>query len=207
MRMRCLAIASVLLAAVPSYGQPPGHVRDFPRAEVFTGVSYLSAGGQKTIKSQNALGWAASASLNLREHFAVVAEGAGQYGHVNIPVTAATAGGFSVVHPVAFSGYQLMGGPEVSERVREGRGFFHVLAGFMCAKSPSVADVPSSVPIPFSFSRSLTRFAFAIGGGADRNISKRFAIRVFQVDLVRIQSSPATSDFRAQGGIVWRLGM
>ena len=205
--MRCLAIASVLLAAVPSYGQTPGHVRDFPRAEVFAGASYLSADGQTTIKSQNALGWAASAGLNSKEHFAVVAEGAGQYGQVDIPVTPATAGGFSVIHTVTFSGYQFMGGPEVSERVREGRGFFHVLAGFMSARSPRVADVPSSVPIPFSFSKSLTRFAFAVGRAADRNISKRFAIRLFQVDLVRIQSSPATSDFRAQGGIVWRLGM
>lgn len=206
MRMRCLAIAIVLLAAVPLYGQTPRRGRDFPSAEVFVGVSYLSADGQKAIKHQNALGWAASGGWNFKDYLAVVVEGGGQYGHVNIPVTTATAGGFGIIRSVAFSGYQFMGGPEVSKRVPEGRGFFHVLVGGMHARSPRVADLPSSVPIPFSFSRSLTRFGFAVGGGADRNISKRFAIRVFQIDLVRIQSSPATNDFRAQGGIVWRFG-
>jgi hypothetical protein len=206
MRTRCLAIVSVLLAAVPLYGQTPPEGREFPRAEVFAGVSYLSTDSQAPIKRQNALGWGASAGWNFKDYLAVVAEGGGQYGHVNLPVTTPTAGGFSIIRKVAFSEYEFMGGPELSKRVREGRAFFHVLAGAMHARTPTVADLPSSVPIPFSFSQSLTRFAFAIGGGADRNISKGLAIRLFQVDFVRIQSSPPTSDFRAQGGIVWRFG-
>ncbi len=206
--MRKLSVQLVLLAvlAAPLWAQTP--TREYPKGEVFMGFTYLSVDGRETLKRQHAYGWGLSAGYNLASWGAIVVDGAGEYGNVRIPTALGPGGGFSAFRKVGFSHYQVMMGPEFSKRVEEGRGFFHALFGLDFAQAPGVNDTPLPVVrVPFSFARSTTRFALALGLGADRNINKDLAIRVFQFDYLMIRSEPVTHDFRVQGGLVWRLGM
>ena len=206
--MRKLSLQLVILAVLvaPLWAQAPS--REYPKGEVFIGFTYLSVDGRETLKRQHAYGWGISAAYNLTSWGAIVVDGAGEYGNVNIPVAVGPTGAFTAFRKVGFSHYQVMMGPEFSKRVEEGRGFFHALFGLDFAQTPGINDRPLPVvPLPFSFNRSNTHFAVALGLGADRNIHKDLAIRVFQFDYLMIRSKPVTHDYRVQGGLVWKLGM
>ena len=79
------------------------------------------------------------------------------------------------------------GGPQVKARLGRTSPFAHALFGVSRGKGSVLTqsvvgsfDIVSGTP-----SEGQTKFAFAIGGGLDVNVSERIAIRAVQVDYLR----------------------
>src|SRR5437763_1285960 len=87
--------------------------------------------------------------------------------------------------------YNFLGGPQVKARLGRTSPFAHALFGVSRGKGSVLTqsvvgsfDIVSSTP-----SEGQTKFAFAIGGGVDVNVSERIAIRALQVDYLRTSFS------------------
>ena len=123
----------------------------------------------------NLFGWNLAFGGNLNEWFSIVGDISGGYGDVL---------GISVnVHTFTV-------GPQFNVRGGSGRGFFQVLAGG--ARSSALGF-------------SETDFALLVGGGIDLDISDRMALRVFQIDYMRVGSGDGSNNFRIAGGPVFRF--
>lgn len=200
MRKLCLLIALVFVIAVPLWSQTSASARDYPRSELFGGFSYYNLDGQNIIPRENAYGWAAGISGNFHKNIGMALDVAGQYGDVNLPLAR------RAFQNVGFSSYQFLAGPRFSVRSEEASGFFHTLFGGAYARTPEGRETAPGA-VPFNFTRSTTRFAIGVGGGADRNINRSVAIRIFQLDWIFVRSDPHVNNYRVQFGVVLRLGM
>ncbi len=200
MRRYFVLIAVLFSAALSAHAQD-----SYPSAEVFGGFSYLNADFPER---EGMYGWGASFSGNLTKHFGLVAEVSGNYGHVPIP--SVQIGPITILpgFNAETSFHTFLFGPRFSARSEKWTAFGHVLIGG--ARKSSITGVPGLLGQIVDLDPRLladTGFALAAGGGLDINVSKRVAVRLFQIDYLPVRLNDEwTHNIRGQAGIVFRLG-
>jgi opacity protein-like surface antigen len=186
---RCSAAMIILMAVT---GLRAWAQDSTPKVEVFGGYSFLraSTGGltSSTLDLQlhqnpgtfgvgsNFNGWNAEAQYNFDRWIGIVADFGGQYG---TPITASgTVSGLPTM-----SRYTFMAGPVISYRTKAKlTPFVHALFGYDRASLGASTIIGTSSPVT-SFASTYTDFAFALGGGVDYKLSRRFALRLGQLDF------------------------
>jgi Outer membrane protein beta-barrel domain len=183
--------------------------QETPRAEVFTGYSFLSAqfplstdpAAGETRGSMN--GWNFSAAVNANRWFGVVGGFGGYYnsptqGDLFKPANCVncTGGVSATVHNI----YTFTAGPQISMREENLTAFVHVLLGGAHTRADLVSNVTPSASI------SATTFALMVGGGVDIGFSPRFALRI-QPDYFKSSIlDRRQNNVRVSAGIVFRFG-
>jgi hypothetical protein len=145
--------------------------------DIFGGYSYLHVSPGNGLPGANTNGWEAQATGNLNEYIGVTADFDGHYGSV---------------FGINGHDYNFLFGPTLSYRTDKVTAFGHVLFGGSHAGAAGFSD---------------TAFAWAIGGGVDWNLQKRFAIRLGQFDYLPTHFRSTTqNNVRYSAGVVFRLG-
>jgi len=163
--------------------------QDFPKAEVFGGYSYLRSAG-----NANFNGWHGQLAFNMNRWFGLAADFSGHY-----------QTGSEEVNRVRASNHAFLFGPQVTDRVGKISGFAHALFGGTMVDKGFLL-IAGGIP------EDTTSFTMAFGGGIDVGVSDAIAVRVFQVDYVRMRvESPITGDakgannFRVSVGVVFKI--
>lgn len=182
---RCLSKPGFLLFICFVFLGAEAHAQQVPRWEVFGGYSFLRldspALGFADYSNMN--GWNASVTGNLNRRFGIVIDGSGNY--------AANVGA-----------YNIMIGPEITQRRDKGKFFAHVLVG------KSDDHVSISEPQPFRTEFTGVGTAIAAGGGFDWYVTHRITFRVFQADYLHTHSfGAAEQNVRVSSGIVINFGV
>jgi opacity protein-like surface antigen len=204
--MNKLSAVLLVLLAVGLRAQ----AQDAPRAEVFTGYAFMSAGfpfsTDPAVGSGNGVlnGWNFSAAVNANRWIGVVADFGGYYGSPTKGTTFKPAN--CVLCTNNFTGilhnmHTFTAGPQLSIRQDKVTVFAHALFGGAHIREELVIDTP-----PPATSISSTNFAFLVGGGVDIALSHRFAVRI-QPDYLKTEIlGRKQNNFRASTGLVFRLG-
>jgi len=135
-------------------------------------------------------GWNASLTVFAYKSLGVTADFGGHYGTTNASAISA---------PV--SRYSFMFGPVVAMRRQRVSPFVHALFGGVTNaslnfSSPGFPDVLTN--------RGYTKFAWAIGGGVDAKLTRRWAVRIAQFDFERISLPSPVNGYRVSAGIVFK---
>jgi opacity protein-like surface antigen len=160
-----------------------------PKAELFGGYSYVRTAGNFNIN-----GWNAQAAFNVNHWFGVAADLSGHY---------QTRSENYVRKSAALTNF--MFGPQFSDRVGRITGFAHVLVGG--------AHVDEGLLLRGGATpKASTNFAMALGGGIDANVNGMIAVRLFQVDYLRIRAENASTkltegqtNIRVSVGVVFKI--
>lgn len=203
--MNRLSAVLLVLLAVGMRAQ----AQDTPRAEVFTGYAFMSAGfpfsTDPAVGSGNGVlnGWNFSAAVNANRWIGVVADFGGYYGSPTKGTLFKPAN--CVLCTSDFTGilhnmHTFTAGPQLSIRQDKVTVFAHALFGGAHIREDLVINNSTSDRI------SSTNFAFLVGGGADIALSHRFAVRI-QPDYLKTEILGRTqNNFRASTGLLFRLG-
>ena len=160
----------------------------------------------------NLNGWEAQGTLNFTRNFGVTADFSGN----SKQLAGFSALGFSAGTQQHM--YNFLFGPTATGYFGKSSVFGHALFG--AAHSSLGAGV--SVPLLGGISAPINNanaFAMAFGGGLDIGLSRHFAIRAAQVDLIRTNfnsidaiafglssnTSNSQNNIRYSGGIIWRF--
>jgi hypothetical protein len=156
----------------------PALAEDEPKAEVFGGYQYMRIGA---VPGMGAHGWNAQVSGYATPWFGIAGDLSGAYRSVG---------------PARFSAHTFTGGPVFVHRGRRVSPFAHLLAGGFSA---SMGGGPLDV--------GLDGFAMMTGGGVDVAVSRRVAVRAFQLDWVLWSTSGMTEkkNLRLSAGVVFRI--
>lgn len=182
--MRKILLVAGLLLCLPMLAQ----AQDTPKAELFTGYSYLRFGRGNGTDYINANGFNASLAANVTTNVGLVADFAGHYGSISI-----RSFGLSGLDIKADGNlYTFLFGPRVSARSGTMIPFAHALFGGSRLSLYGISD---------------TSFAFALGGGLDVKVHDKVAIRLAQLDYLRTGGFDVKQNsFRYSAGLVFRLG-
>jgi hypothetical protein len=192
MRKISFVVGIVCLLALMAAAQ------EVPRGEVFFGYSYVRVATGSQVNAFNNNGGLGEAQVNLNEYLSLVAElGGFVAGNVSIKGPE-----LSSLDQTYFT-YQC--GPRITwHKLGRIAPFGHFLIGGAHESRsfavpnvliPPGAVVPPGVtaevnPQTTRFRTSQNAYAMTIGGGFDVNISRRFAVRPFQLDYLPSHFSP-----------------
>ncbi len=176
------------LSALPAKAQ-----QNVPRVEVFAGYAYgsINAGPEISNDQRQSLprGWNAQIIANANRWFGVAFDYTGYSDDPTI------AGG-----RVSQRIHILTAGPRVTARIGDRfTPYAHVLLGMMKAKAFVVDPTTGN-----SDSAEHTNFALLAGGGVDAKISRHFAVRLAEFDL--IHSRLPQNRFDENFAIVGQIG-
>lgn len=225
MRLRAILFSAVLCLPLLSFAQQESN-QVATRGSIYAGYSLLHANndlgsglgsslgsslGSNFNLGGNLNGWEGQGTFNFTRHFGVTADFSGN----SKQLAGFSALGFSAGTQQHM--YNMLFGPTVTGYFGKSSVFGHALFG--AAHSSLNAGV--SVPILGGISAPLdssNAFAMAFGGGIDIGLSRHFAIRAAQVDLIRTNfntlksltglntgTSTNQNNFRYSGGVVWRF--
>jgi opacity protein-like surface antigen len=199
MKRMLILTAILLVASVPGLAQS-----EHPRIEAY-GTYQLFTADIDALDNETLHGWGAGVQWNPKKWLGTVAEINGAYGSSKAPellvnplsTSAATIDVNTNVHTYLF-------GPRVSWRTRPITAFAHSLFGFGTL-SVNCNTCVNSI--------NNNKFAMALGGGIDVNITPGIAIRAAQFDYVPINSSLALNgggssylrNSRFQAGVVFKF--
>jgi len=184
--------------------------QETPRAEVFTGYSFMSAGFPFSTDPAAGTGsgvlngWNFSAAVNANRWIGVVADFGGYYGSPTKGTTFKPAN--CVLCTSDFTGilhnmHTFTAGPQLSIRQDKVTVFAHALFGGAHIREDLIINIP-----PPATRISSTNFAFLVGGGADIALSQRFALRI-QPDYLKTEIlGRKQNNFRVSTGLVFRFG-
>jgi opacity protein-like surface antigen len=205
--MKCFSLALVLLFVTLS-----ARAQETPKIEVFGGYSFMRAdlGGS----SANLHGLNGSVTYNFDRILGIKADFSGHTGSkvVSVPVLGNT---FSTASfDLSPSDFTFLFGPQVAYRKRQTIiPFGHVLLGGVRAKvrvplNATQTINPGSTTTTVSFvTGDDTGFGAAFGGGLDLKVSKRVALRAFQIDYLLSRVTGGTQhNLRLGTGLVLRFG-
>jgi opacity protein-like surface antigen len=180
--------------------------QEYHEWEIFGGFDYLNAkAGSITLSSgqtinllQNAYGWHITATENKASWFGGIIDVSGDYASRTINV-----GTPSSPFNVRFNGqaYPILFGPRFYLRRFDWVTLFGepmmglVVARINVASTSEIPELAALLP------ETKTHWAYALGGGADYELSDRFAIRV-QADWIR---SDSQNNYRIGGGLVFKF--
>jgi hypothetical protein len=156
----------------------------------FSGAGYLAPGDT----NYNAYGFTASVAYNIRHWAAVVGE-ISYADSSSVPGIGNNSSGYT---------FSYMVGPKVIP--------FHLKHGITPFAQVLLGGIHPGGSLGLDNTGFIESFAMAAGGGVDWNISKRFAVRLAQVDYLMTRfgyqnpGTPNQNNFRYSGGIVIRLG-
>jgi len=178
-RFICAAAFALLLVGA---GPPASAQDETPKAEVFGGYSW--GGGDFH-------GWGASVTGNVNRWFGVTADFSGQY-----------SGGEPGLVRERQRAHSYLFGPRVSLRRKRTTLFAYALFGGIHFR-----DEVSAPSLGFSGTFTDNGFNMALGGGLDVNLTRRVALRAFQLDYLRPTFfGEAHNRGRLAAGLVLRLG-
>ena len=163
MTYRFIALGVLLVSLVPVWAQ------EYPVVEFFGGGSLAST---NVVGRETVAGWQTSAAFNPHQRLRLVGDFGGQHQNTTIRWNG---------QPITLRNYQLLFGPEFTLRRERLTWFAHPLIGVAAGHfaTPS-GDIPA---VDFGFATEL-------GGGAEVNVSRAFAIRVFQFDYILSHMHP-----------------
>ena len=127
--------------------------------------------------ASNFNGWSAEAQYNANRWVGVVADFGGRYGNPIISASNLTLGGLP-----KGTGYSFLAGPVLTYRNKSKlTPYIHVLFGYdrVSLSASTITGGTSSIP---TTATTYTDAAVALGGGFDFKVSRRFAVRLAQVD-------------------------
>ena len=178
--------AGLLVLHANAQERPPSSPRQFPRTEIFLGLSHvnLSLGSQSAfIERRHYWGVQVDAKINISEHIGFLFDLARQD-------TWCTVGDVACIPThVEVGARQYLIGPEFTLRTHRFNTFVHALAGASrIAMTEQIASTwgPAGEITPSSTVDlgSRTTLAFAAGGGIDLHLRRHFAFRLFQADYI-----------------------
>ena len=184
--------------------------QETPRAEVFTGYSFMSAGFPFSTDPAAGTGsgvlngWNFSTAVNANRWIGVVADFGGYYGSPTkgtlfkpANCVLCTSDFTGILHDM----YTFTAGPQLSIRQDKVTVFAHALFGGAHIREDLIINIP-----PPATRISSTNFAFLVGGGVDIALSHRFAVRI-QPDYLKTEIlGRKQNKFRASAGLVFRFG-
>ena len=179
---RAICAACLALLLLPAAPNASAQDEEVPKAEVFGGYSW--AGGDFH-------GWGASVTGNVNRWFGLTADFSGHY----------SDGEPGVVRERQRAHVYLFG-PRVSLRRKRTTAFAYALFGGIHFR-----DEVRAPALGFSGTFTDNGFNMALGGGLDVNVTRRVAIRAFQLDYMRPTFfGEAHNRGRLAVGLVLRLG-
>jgi opacity protein-like surface antigen len=160
-----------------------------PKAELFGGFSYVRTAGNSNIN-----GWNAQAAFNVNKWLGVATDFSSYYQTRSEDFSRRSA-----------NLTNFMIGPQIYDRAGKITGFAHALFGG--ARAGQGLLLRKGTP-----GNTSTNYAMAFGGGIDANMNEIIAVRLFQVDYLRIRArNPVTQaaegwdNFRLSIGIVFKI--
>jgi opacity protein-like surface antigen len=202
--MKRFTLALLVCLVVPAIAMAQDET---PKVTVFGGYSLLRNGGN------NSNAWDGQGTFNLNRYLGLTADVSGNYRNI------ASFSPLPGISPAVNQHlYTFLFGPTITGNLGRASVFGHALFGAARASSSAGVSLPFIGGLSTGVN-SATAFAMAFGGGLDINLSRHFAIRPAQVDLVRTQFSPtdalttglssstsgAQNFLRYSGGIVFRF--
>ena len=182
---------------------------DFSRLEVFGGYSHLRADYRNdafliTDDHEGLHGFHAQVVGNFNRYLGLAGDISGHYKSFDVE----NFGGIPEVRFVSArtSLHSFLGGPQAKLRGRQVTLFGHALFG-AARRSTSIVseDVIPGNNLGRNFTEAETKFAFALGGGVDINVSRRIAIRAVQADYLRTRfARESQNNFRVSIGVVFK---
>jgi len=163
-----------------------------PKAEVFTGVSYLR------VNNTNLPGWDAAVNAVINKNLGVVVDASGVYGSNSI-----SSGGIStsVDHHV----YSFLVGPRVTDARGRWIPFAQALLGYTRYDATTSASTAGGTFL--SAATDNNAFGMSVGGGMDFELNHSIAIRLVDVDYMLIRNNGLKlNGARISAGVVIRLG-
>lgn len=190
----------VLTLLITNAASLTAHAQNYPRWELFTGVSYahVDLGPEAVIfqpTDKNHFGMDLSGSFNPRHYLRIIlCDFSVQLGDTKISLAPEHA-------DVRTS--QVLFGPEFVRRAGAAAPFVHALIGVTNARL--VSSIGGSDITPDLVNH--TSLAFGLGGGLDIRLHPRFALRAVQADYIPTRISGSwESHYRFSSGIVWTFG-
>lgn len=181
-------VAALTLAALFSF--TAAAQTDTPKVDVFAGYAFGSIDADLDRLAAHGFGFSITGNIN--RYLGITGEYS--YGRGNLDFQVGNTRIDTNVNVNLF-----MAGPRLHARGERVTGFVHALFG----GAHSSADV--SAP-GVSVSSSGTNFAMAFGGGADINVSEKFAIRIIQADYIPVRADGTWfANGRVMAGLVFRF--
>jgi hypothetical protein len=224
--MRKLAISTCLFLCLPFIAMAQSSENVSTRGTIYGGYSLLhtsnslgsglgsNLGGSlgSSFGGNNFNGWDGQGTFNFTRHFGVTADFSGN----SKQLAGISFLGFSAGTQQHM--YNFLFGPTATAYFGKSSVFGHALFG----EAHSSLSAGVTVPILGGISAPITSanaFAMAFGGGVDIGLSRHFAIRAAQLDLIRtnfnsvdalaagLSTSTGNSQnsFRYSGGVIWRF--
>ena len=195
-------LAAVMAITLSAWSQ------DVPKAEIFTGYSFVNAGfpfspdpaaGNTSGFLQ---GWNLTATVNANRWVGIAGDFGGYYGHPSktelfkpANCVLCTGNVTGTMHNM----YTFSGGPQLSIRAADITVFAHVLVGGARVR----ADFDG---VAGSAAESSAHFTVIVGGGFDLGFAHHLAFRI-QPDYFRTKIlDRGQNNFRLSAGLVWKLG-
>ncbi len=160
--------------------QPPAPPPTYP---LFEGVGGVSVSRPKFFQRETFVGWQINFGLNPRRNLRLVADFQGQQKGSGIEWEA---------HHATLRDYQFLWGPEYTWRRQRGTPFAHALFG---VAARHVTTPSGDYYNPLNVLAVDFGFGSAFGGGLDVNLSRRWALRMPQVDYVLTHLKPNALQF------------
>lgn len=172
----CLWVSALMFAQ----GTSPSVSQEYPGGEFFGGASFSNT---DVSGRNNSFGWQISAAGNLYRHMRLVGDFGGQTHRTSL---------IAEGQHVRVKTYQLMWGPQFAWRRQRMTLFTNTVLGVAAAhyvtSSGDSAHPENVLAVDYGF-------ATALGGGADLNVGRHLAIRVFQADYILTHLRPDLPQF------------
>ena len=186
--MRKLVAAAGLLMLIPFALM----AQDVPKAELYTGFSYLR------LDKTNQMGWDAAIAGTINKNLAIVTDASGYYGSDTTTVNGITTKFDRSFHSVLI-------GPRVSEASGRFNPFAQALFGW--TREYEKFNISSGTTPILTPNVSTNAFGVSLGGGLDYKLNTSAALRIVQVDYMLFHAnSDKLQGVRLGGGVVFLLG-
>ena len=190
--MRKLVAAAGLLFLVPFALMAQETAQSVPKAEMYTGFSYLR------LEKTNQLGWDTAISGTINKNLSFVTDASGYYGSDTTTVNGITTKSDRSFHSIL-----------VGPRVSDPRGRFNPFAQalFGWTRDHEKLDISSGSTSILSPNANTNAFGVSLGGGLDYQLNSSAALRIIQVDYMMFHAnSDKLQGVRVGGGLVFLLG-
>jgi len=196
-----LTLALLVGLGIPSWGQDSSSSADYPKAEGFGGVSFMSFGTQNDSDidltgRRPFWGWQGGAAFNMNRTFGLALDFGGQYDHFEVARPGSTD-----EDDVFLQNYQFLAGPRIYARGERATGFGHFLIGGAHAGVIGFDGLDAE---------GTTGLGLGVGGGVDINFGDPGGVgfRLIQFDWMpqRFGGNWQNDTFRIGMGLVFQGG-
>jgi len=204
MRKILLVFGAILLFGLAAFAQDD----EYPKFEL-SGTASMVLYDIDVLGDETIWGYGIGGQYNVSKWFGIVGEWNATHGESG-PISLFPGGAVVVIPKLDTRVQTLLFGPRVSYRAKPATIFGHFLVG------PGTTKLDDDLGTYDFKSVTSWQISYAIGGGVDINLGKRFAIRPVQLDYVFIDSDMkqitgsndapgAWNNFRYQFGVVFKF--